>query len=344
MKRFYIKVRSWEYWPMWLVYLPVSFYYLYLALRARSLFFFSASNPGIETGGMFFESKWKIFEAMPTEYFPATIFISEHDDLTGIERRLNEAGISFPLIAKPDRGGRGWGVKKIYTPDELKTYRKNMQVSFLIQAFSPYPLELSVFYVRQPGSEKGRITSVTFKQLLTVKGDGKSTLSQLIKSNNRAYLQYQRLATSKHIQLNEVPALHEERLLVPYGNHVLGATFLNYEHIVDEALTQTFDAISKRIPGFYFGRYDLKCASIDALKQGKEFSILELNGAGAEPAHIYEPGYSFFKAQRELAAYVKGMFDTAVENNKRGVLYMCYSEFRRLRKLEKAYRLRVTEA
>jgi len=61
IRAFHIKASSWEYWPMWLVYLPASLYFIYLSLKARSFFFFSAANPSIETGGMFFESKWSIF-------------------------------------------------------------------------------------------------------------------------------------------------------------------------------------------------------------------------------------------------------------------------------------------
>ena len=110
---FCIKLFSWEYWPMWVVYFPVSFYYLYLSVKARSLFFFSASNPTIETGGMFFESKWKIFELIPKEYFPSTILVIEKQSHDAIVQNMADAGIVFPIVAKPDRGERGWAVQII---------------------------------------------------------------------------------------------------------------------------------------------------------------------------------------------------------------------------------------
>ena len=140
IRRLYIKAFSWEYWPMWLVYFPASFYLVYLSIKARSFFFFSASNPSIETGGMFFESKWKIFELTPKEYFPATVLIYEDDDMGIIKEKMNATGIQFPAIAKPDRGERGWGVKKIASLNELADYKLSMGVQFLIQAYVNYPL------------------------------------------------------------------------------------------------------------------------------------------------------------------------------------------------------------
>ncbi len=316
MRRIYIKTLSWEYWPVWVVYFPVSFYFLYLSIKARSFFFFSASNPTIETGGMFFESKWKIFQLVPKEYYPATILVdgSEHIDI--IEQRMNFAGITFPVIAKPDRGERGWCVKKISTINELNAYKAALNVSFLIQSYVNYPVEMSVFYYRHPSQKKGMITSVTLKKLLTITGDGHSTISELIKCNDRSFLQYQKLLQQNKIDFTCVPDAGEQVVLVPYGNHVLGATFLSYNHIIDRELTDTIDNISQRINGFYYGRYDLRCASIEDLKMGKNFSILEINGAGAEPAHIYEPGFSFFKAQITIAKHFRMMYEAAKENNK----------------------------
>jgi hypothetical protein len=342
MRRLYIKTFSWEYWPVWVVYFPVSFYFLYLSLRARSFFFFSASNPTIETGGMFFESKWKIFQLVPKEYYPSTVLVDAGEDMDVVLSRMYDAGIRFPVIAKPDRGERGWCVKKIENIAELKEYVAALNVSFLIQAYISYPVEMSVFYYRHPLQKKGIVTSVTLKKLLTVTGDGYSSIDELIRRNNRSFLQYQKLLQQNKIDFTQVPDHGEEVILVPIGNHVLGATFLNYNHIIDTALTETIDTVSQRIDGFYFGRYDLRCASIEDLKMGKNFSILEVNGAGAEPAHIYEPGFSFFKAQLTIARHFKMMYRAARENNKNGVAYMSYKDFKDTQRLEKEYKSKVS--
>ena len=333
-----IKAFSWEYWPMWLVYFPASFYFVYVCLKARSFFFFSAANPSIETGGMFFESKWKIFELIPKQYYPATIYIDAADDLQSTIQKMTVAGIAFPVIAKPDRGERGWCVKKLNNVIELEAYKRSVVIPFLIQAYSAYPLEFSIFYYRHPSSDKGAVTSVTLKKLLSVTGDGGSTIEQLIERNDRAVLQSTILKKSEQINLSRILKYGEEEILVPYGNHVRGAMFLDYNNILDEQLVNTFDTISKSINGFYFGRYDLRCASIEDLKQGKNFAILELNGAGAEPAHIYQPGFSFFKAQKVITAHYEMMYAAAKENKKRGFEYMSFRSFKQIRTMEKVYK------
>jgi hypothetical protein len=341
VRKFYIKTFSWEYWPLWLVYFPVSFYFLYLSIKARSFFFFSATNPTIENGGMLFSSKWKIFQLIPKKYYPTTIFVDNHENISSIKHRMQESGIVFPVMAKPDRGERGWGVRKIENIAELENYRKAMNITFLVQSYINYPIEISIFYYRHPLANRGIVTSVTYKKLLTISGDGFSTIEKLILDNDRCFLQYDKLKKESHINFIKILASEEIQVLVPYGNHVLGATFLNYNHIIDEQLVSTIDTISKKIDGFYYGRYDIRCKSIEDLKAGKNFSILEVNGAAAEPAHIYEPGFPFFKAQLEIAKHFKMMYEAAIENKKRGYSFITFKTFIKTLKLEKEYRLHV---
>ena len=338
LRVFGIKAFSWEYWPMWLVYFPAGIYFIYVCFKARSFFFFSAANPSIETGGMFFESKWKIFELIPKQYYPSTIYIDVADGMQLIIQKMTADEIVFPVIAKPDRGERGWCVKKINCIGELEAYKRDVAIPFLIQAYIAHPLEFSIFYYRNPNSDKGAITSVTLKKMLSVTGDGISTVGQLVQHNDRAFLQYNTLKQNNQINFNHILKYGEEEVLVPYGNHVRGAMFLDYNHIVDEQLVNTFDVISKSIKGFYFGRYDLRCTSIEDLKQGKNIAILELNGAGAEPAHIYQPGFSFFKAQKIITAHYEMMYAAAKENKKRGFSYMNFRSFNEIRNMEKVYK------
>lgn len=338
LKRYYIKLFHWEYWPMWIVYFPVSFYYIFLSIKSKSFFFFSASNPSIETGGMFFESKWKIYELIPKQYFPTTVLIESSDEISIVLKKMEDASITYPIIAKPDRGERGWLVQKIHSKSELVNYRNSINIDFLIQSFIDYPIELSIFYFRNPKSNTGSITSITLKKLLTIKGDGKNNIESLLKADNRAFLQFKRLKKLPEINFEKVLAEGEELVVVPYGNHVLGAKFVNYSEILDQALINRIDHISKQINGFYYGRFDLKCTSIEDLKMGSNISILELNGAGAEPAHIYDPSFAFFQAQLVLAKHYKMMYDASTENNKKGIPFMTLQSFLNWKKAEKAYK------
>ncbi|MGC3942925.1 MAG: hypothetical protein QM762_00040 [Chryseolinea sp.] len=64
---FFIKLKSWEYWPFGIVQFPLFIYFAWLSLRARSIVFFSASNPGITMGGMFGESKYDVIRKVPLQ-------------------------------------------------------------------------------------------------------------------------------------------------------------------------------------------------------------------------------------------------------------------------------------
>jgi hypothetical protein len=102
---------------------------------------------------------------------------------------------------------------------------------------------------------------------------------------------------------------------------------MDARHLITPALTATFDRISKRVDGFFFGRYDLRCASISDLENGN-VCVVELNGCGAEPAHVYHPGYSFWRAMSDLFRHVRIMYEISVANHKRGVPYLSFSEGR----------------
>ena len=123
--------------------------------------------------------------------------------------------------------------------------------------------------------------------------------------------------------------------LVSIGNHCLGTKFLDGNHLINEKLTASFDRISKQVNGFYFGRYDLRCASLADLENGK-IKIMELNGCGAEPAHIYHPGASLVKAMKVLITHWKNMYRISVENHKQGVPYLTLREGRAIYKKVKA--------
>ncbi len=339
---FFVRLLHWEYWNFNLVYIPVAFYFTYLAIRARSFFFFSASNPTIETGGMFGESKWEIFKLIPKQYFPATILIRENTTTATALTQINDAAISFPLIAKPDRGERGWKVERIHTPDQLAHYMAMVKVDFLIQQLVEYPIELSVFYFRFPNEPKGKISSVVVKEMLQVTGNGTSTLRELICDYPRALLQLKVLEKEFKEKLNDVPIENEIVVLVPIGNHSRGAMFIDRCDIVDEEMITTFDNISQQIDGFYFGRYDLRCKDIDTMKLGRDIQILELNGAGAEPAHIYHPGFSLCRAYRVLFYHFKVLYKISLMNHKAGTSYMSFKEYRAFQKMLNNYRSWVT--
>jgi hypothetical protein len=320
------KLTHWEYWPMEVVYFPAFFYWIYLGIRARSLFFFSASNPGIETGGMLGEVKFDILKRIPEAYRTPTLFFAYPFESQEVLDQLQEKNWDYPLIFKPDIGERGNGVEKIEDKEQALDYLSKCTYDILVQPFITYPIELGVFYYRYPSQEKGHVVSVVAKEFLKVKGDGSSTLAELVDVNPRAALQAERLSIKYAKRWQEVLCKGDELLLEPIGNHCRGTSFRNANAIIDKQLVSVFDTISKQIEGFYFGRFDLKCRSIEDLLKGEGISIMELNGAGSEQGHIYHPGFSFFTAVKTILQQWRILFEISVENHEKGVPYMTLKE------------------
>ena len=324
IKLFYTKLTHWEYWPFELVYFPVAVYYFWLSAKANSFFFFSASNPSIETGGMLGESKFSILKNIPEEVKAFTLFFQKDTALSKIISTVHENNLAYPLIVKPDVGERGTRVERIESDTELALYLNKNKSDFLIQEYIDFDIELGVFYYRFPDQQKGTVSSVVMKDFLKITGDGQSTLGTLIAHYPRAGFQFERLNTK--LNYDSIPAKDEIVLLEPIGNHCRGTSFLNANNIIDQKLIAIFDAISLQIPGFFFGRYDLRCKSIEDLKAGKNIKIVELNGAGSEPGHIYHPGYSIFKAWGELLFHWKILYEISVQNHRKGIPYMRFAE------------------
>ena len=323
---FIIKLTNWEYWPFEIIYAPAFVYWLYLSVKARSLFFFSAANPGIESGGLIGESKIDILNKVPGQYLPKTVFVPHGDPFNSIIGKLATSGIGYPLIAKPNKGSRGFLVKKISDQDELEGFINGQHVDFILQEYIDHPLELSVLYYRFPNEPEGAISSVTIKRYLTVIGDGDSTVLQLIKKFDRAKLQLKFLQVSQKDLMDFVPGKGEIVELVPFGNHCRGATFYDGKDVIDEPLVSMFDTISHQLEGIYYGRFDLKCHSLEKLRAGSDFKILEINGVGAEPAHIYDPDYRLIQAFKDILKQWKIIYKISLLNRKAGTRFMSISE------------------
>ena len=243
--------------------------------------------------------------------------------LEDIRRTIRENNLYFPLIFKPDLGERGWMVKKIRTEQDIINYLGEIRINFLIQELVDLPLEFGVFYVRYPSEPNGKVTSIVGKEMLSVTGDGSQSLRQLILKKERAKLQWESLQIIYKDRLESIIPAGEKIELVSVGNHCLGTKFLNANHLITDRLSTSFDAISKKVDGFYFGRYDLRTSSLEDLERGN-IKIMELNGCGAEPAHIYQPGFSLRVAMRVLFRHWHDIYRISVENHQRGVAYISF--------------------
>ncbi|GAB4333860.1 MAG: D-alanine--D-alanine ligase [Flammeovirgaceae bacterium] len=273
-------------------------------------------------GGLLDSSKSYILSKINEEYLPKTVLIRANTSLENAIQILQNKGIEFPIIAKPDKGERGKCVERLENSTQLKDYLQAFGQDFVIQEFIPFENEIGVFYSRHPNEEKGTISSIVIKEFLTIEGDGKSTIEKLLSQNVRAKFRWGYLTKKYARRLQEVLPEGEKLKLEPIGNHNRGTKFCNGNHLINEKLIDVFEKIARPIEGYFYGRFDLKYKDLESLYEGKNIKIMELNGVNSEPAHIYDPDkMTLIKAYRDVFWHAKRANEIAIENHKRGVPY-----------------------
>ncbi|MFN0030620.1 MAG: D-alanine--D-alanine ligase [Flavobacteriales bacterium] len=304
--------------------------WLWYAMRAGTLGFFSAANPRIRFGGMGMESKMEIYDLMPDGIKPKTIFANAGIDEDDLKALFRSSQLSFPVIAKPDIGMKALAVEIIENESELLLYSKKLNEDFLIQQFIPFKNEIGIFYCRIPGEPDGMITGMVEKEFLKVKGDGRSTIFHLIRKNPRSALQLAALQTLHGEKLNTILNGKEEFHLVPFGSHTRGARFIDVSNLASAALHNTVNNWCNQVDEFYFGRLDIRYNTMQELSEGKNCCLIEINGAGSEPTHIYDPSHSVFFAWKEIARHWQMLFTISKRNHKRGIPYSSSKESLRM--------------
>ncbi len=320
-------VSFFEFWPGWLFYTPVVAHWIALGLRYRGMLLPTAANPWIPAGGLCGESKTGILDQVTGEarrlLVPYTTFVTgagAAGDLPLAERTLAEAGIDFPLVAKPDIGCNGTGVRLLHDRGGLARYLEEYprRQRVVLQTFAPEKGEAGLFYVRPPGATRGRVTSITIKHVPTVTGDGRSTLRALILADPRAgrvpHLYLPRLQGLLHT----VPAAGERVPLVFVGNHCKGSVFEDATGERTDALANLVEEVARALPEFHFGRIDVRFTSRAALHRGEGLRIIEINGAGSEATHIWDPRTSLMEAWRTQFQHYGAAFRIGAANRARG--------------------------
>jgi membrane protein DedA with SNARE-associated domain/pimeloyl-ACP methyl ester carboxylesterase len=317
------RLRRWEFWPPYVFYLPVICYVSWLMLRHRSVTLFTVANPAIPGGGFIGESKAGIMRGLEKsgDYLPRWKLIEGLQcPQTRVEQAkgfMNQQGLGFPIILKPDAGQRGIGVAVINSEKELEYYLRNIKVNTLIQEYIPGE-EFGVFYYRYPDQTRGRIFAITEKQFPSVIGDGTKTLEQLILDDERAVCMA-RYFLKKHAgDLWKVPGVGERTQLVELGTHCRGAVFLDGGWVKTKELEETIDRICRSFDGFYFGRFDIRTPEIEDFRNGRNFKVIELNGVTSEATSIYDPKNSVLTAYKILFEQWRTAFEIGAQNRARG--------------------------
>lgn len=314
---------TWFYTPVWV-------YILWLMLRHGSITMPLSANPSFEAGGLIGESKSLILalarQAAPDHVAAYTIWdrpvqpADSAEEANAVLAAIDSAGFSLPMVFKPDRGCRGAGVRVIRDRAALERYLAAFPPGqrIVLQRLVDHEAEAGIFYTRDPGSGSGAVRSITLKYFPYVIGDGRTTLRTLIHADPRAgQVPHLYLERNAH-RLDWVPAEGEPVRLAFAGSHSKGAIFRDGSHLITPAMSAAFDTVARAIPGFHFGRFDIRFDDYRNLQQGHGFTILEVNGAGAESTEIWDARMTLGRAYRILMRQWRWAFEIGASNRKRG--------------------------
>ncbi|KEI69754.1 hypothetical protein [Endozoicomonas elysicola] len=339
-----------EFWPGYLFYIPVAFQWLWNAIRFQGLGLPLIANPSIPLSGMVGESKSGVFSkasgAAKDRIAPWVLLDDWENTDQGAsraQRLFKHAGLSFPLVAKPDIGCRGAGVQLIRSKAELVAYIEKFPSDghILFQQLVPYEAEAGIFYIRYPGTENGEIISITLKYQPYVIGNGQNTLEELISMDPRAG-QLKHLYLPRHRdRLQDVLPHGQPFRLAFTGSHSRGCIFRDGRKFITPELTRAFDRLCNDLPEFYYGRFDVRFKDIDSLMKGQDYYILEINGASSEAAHIWDCRGSLADAFKTLFFQYRTLFKLGAINRRRGFssppLRQLIGAWRREKKLVSCY-------
>lgn len=318
------QVSAFEFWPMWLVYAPVVLQWLWLGLRYRSLSLPLIASPAVPLSGMVGVEKSRVLSlasaASERWFAPWVLIDAGPEQLAEALNRMQGAGIGFPVVGKPDIGCRGAGVKCLADERELEKYLEDCPkgAPLMLQALSPWEPEAGVFYRRFPGESRGEIFSLALKYSPYIVGDGERTLGQLVADDPRAG-DLTDLYKSRHQQRwNDVLPEGEALRLVFSVSHCRGAIFRDGRQYITQALCERLDKIFEDLPDYFYGRLDIKFADIERLMQGKDFQIIEINGASSEALHIWDRQARLGDALHALFDQYRSLFEIGHRNRTRG--------------------------
>lgn len=322
--------------PDVLFYVPIGLRWILLGLKYRSMTLPTAANPCIEGGGYWGESKSDLMHQIGAEnqHWVAPFITIERSadpdasgDIAVARAAIHNAGLQFPIVAKPDIGWQGYGVRILHEEEEMDDYiaKYPNEARLILQRYVNYDGEAGVLYIRKPGEKQGRIHSLTLRYFPFVVGDGKSPLRDLILNDPRTqwksdfYLGMENMHSGVDLEvLNEVPPEGRVVRLAFIGSMRVGGLYRDGSSHITPQMTERFDAIAQSMPEFYYGRFDIRFSSLEQLCQGEGFCIFEINGAGADAIHVWDPERSLRDAYREMFKAQTLLFEVGALNRARG--------------------------
>lgn len=317
-------VGRFEQLPKWLNLIPMVAQWLWLGVRYGSITLPSSANPGITSGGLVGDGKREYFSAMgPLARAMTADFIVVQNrrqlPVADVVERMRGAALHFPIVAKPDVGWCGYGVRLLLDQDDLLDYiaRFPEAETFLLQRYLPEPGEAGLFYVREPDAACGRLIGILLRHYPSVTGNGIDSIQQLIAGDARLRRATANALHECRYDPRRIPAIDEVVRLSTVASTRVGGAYEDGSSYATPALVAQVDAVARDMGEFLVGRFDVRYRTLDRLQAG-EFTIMEVNGAGSEAVHAWDPRYSIGEVYRIVFAKQRLLFRISAANRRRG--------------------------
>jgi hypothetical protein len=311
--------------PKWLNLAPMVLQWCWLGLRHGSLTLPSAVNPAITAGGLVGDTKSEYFACMGpharSKVAPYAMLRVAGDDVLAVAlSAMRDAGLAFPVVAKPDLGWCGFGVRRLDDAGALAEYLAVYPAgeALMLQRYLDEPGEAGIFYVRHPDQPRGWLLGILLRHYPQVIGDGVHSVAQLIAADARLHRAMRnRREHECQYDPDEVPLPGDTVRLSLIGSTRVGGRYEDGSALASERLLVAIEAIARDMPQFHAGRFDVRYRSLQDLRSGR-FTIMEVNGAGAEAVHAWDPKYSLRQVYRMVFAKQRLLFALGAVNRARG--------------------------
>ncbi|MDA3914593.1 hypothetical protein [Oleiagrimonas sp.] len=318
------KVGAFERLPKWLNLVPMVMQWAWLGLRHGSVTLPSSANPHITAGGLVGDTKSEYFECMgPLARARVAPFVmlrpGNQSTSSAALATMHHAGLNFPVVAKPDLGWCGYGVRRIDNAQALEAYLAAypQDASLMLQAYLDDPGEAGIFYVRHPQQPCGQLLGILLRHYPQVIGDGLSSVAQLVGADVRLRRTIRNPEHDYDYSSDYVPAVAEVVRLSLIASTRVGGRYEDGSDCATPELTAAIEAIARDMPQFHVGRFDVRYRTLQDLRCGR-FTIMEVNGAGAEAVHAWDPKYSIAEVYRIVFAKQRLLFSIAAANRAQG--------------------------
>lgn len=299
-----------EFWPTWLMYLPVAIMWIFWSIRYRSATLPLIANPNIFLSGMVGGSKAELMSqakgACANAILPWLKITKSNNNVSELAKQalqhLEQKSIFFPFVCKPDTGCRGVGVKLIKDHAAFITTLEKYPVgtNIILQQLSHFSDEVGIFFIRYPKAPAGQIVSLTFKQRPEVIGNGHNTLCELVQQDKRAAKLLPLYKTRNQAKWHTVLPKGERHSLLFSASHCRGAVFIDGRQHITPELDHAINLIMQDLPEFHYGRMDVKYKDLASLTTGQHLEIVEINGASSESIHIWDKNTRLLDAFKTL--------------------------------------------